>query len=164
MTSLKNYFERLKEFCSPMIILEISSSSCSNGSAWFDLRKFRFRLMNIWVSNSAALPWAICRKLMNYFLLFLAAPSAILLGIDTAARRICETKPNFSSAGKFAVILYIPVTKLRDRFHTSKLWCGFPILIPPLQLVTFHSSLVTIYLSLVTITYHFSYILLFFCG
>jgi hypothetical protein len=23
-----------------MIILEISSSSCSNGSAWFDLRKF----------------------------------------------------------------------------------------------------------------------------
>jgi hypothetical protein len=45
----------------------------------------------------------------------------MLLGIDTAALRICETKPNFSSVGKFAVILYIFVTKLRDRFHTSKL-------------------------------------------
>ena len=40
---------------------------------------------------------------------------------ETAALRICETKPNFSSAGNFAVILYIFVTKLRDRFHTSKL-------------------------------------------
>lgn len=62
------------------------------------------------VSNSVRDPKEMCKKCINSFFPFRAAPSAMLTGIDTDALLICETSPNFSSAGKSLVTRYISFT------------------------------------------------------
>jgi len=57
------------------------------------------------VSTSLAEPYAIERNCKNSFSDFLPAPSATLAGMETAARRSGEVKPNFSSLGKLSVCL-----------------------------------------------------------
>ena len=52
-------------------------------------------------------PIAMLRKLANSLLPLLPAPSAMLDGIETAARVICETNPYFSLAGNILVTSYI---------------------------------------------------------
>ena len=62
-------------------------------------------------SNSLADPIAISIKWANSFLEHLPAPSAILIGIEEAALRICDANPYFSSEGKVEVSWYISVVK-----------------------------------------------------
>jgi hypothetical protein len=57
------------------------------------------------VSSSLAEPCAFDKKYVNSFDEFRAAPSAMLAGIETAALRIWEVKPNLSSLGKDSVAL-----------------------------------------------------------
>ena len=57
----------------------------------------------ICVSNSLNEPRATERKFANSFLLLRAAPSAMLLGTETALLLIWDTSPNRSSLGKVPV-------------------------------------------------------------
>jgi len=54
-------------------------------------------------------PGDISIKWLYFLRLDLLLPSAILDGIDTAARFICDTNPNRSQSGKVAVILMLPM-------------------------------------------------------
>ncbi len=66
----------------------------STRSNTFLSRKNPIRVAKMsWVSNSAAEPRATCRNWINSFFEFLAAPSAILLGIETADRLVCILSP-----------------------------------------------------------------------
>ncbi len=51
------------------------------------------------VSSSATGARAMSGNHINFFSEDLAAPSAILKGMDKAARRICEVMPKSSSSG-----------------------------------------------------------------
>lgn len=77
------------------------------------------------VSTSLADPKEIYKNCINSLSDLLAEPSAILTGMDTLARRICEVRPYFSSGGKTAVREYICLTNSKLFFHTSRFWCGF---------------------------------------
>ncbi len=77
------------------------------------------------VSNSLIEPSAMYKNCTNSFFDFLAAPSAILTGTETAALRICETRPNFSSLGNIAVALYTSFTNTKLSFQASRFLCGF---------------------------------------
>ena len=57
------------------------------------------------VSTSAKEPKATEMNCNNSLLLFLALPSAMVEGTETAALRICELSPNLSSPGKPEEIL-----------------------------------------------------------
>ena len=72
------------------------------------------------VSSSDMDPREIYKNCLNSFLEFLPAPSAMLLGIETAHLRIWFVSPYFSASGNFEVILYIFLTNWIDFFHTSK--------------------------------------------
>ncbi len=61
--------------------------------------------MMSWVSNSKEEPSAISINRENSSFDFRLAPSAILEGIETPARLICEIKPKGSSLGKELVML-----------------------------------------------------------
>ncbi len=82
-------------------------------------------LSKISVSSSVIEPKAICKNWINSLLLFLAAPSAIFIGKETAALRICETSPNFSSEGNLSVTDYISFTNSKLLIHAFKFLCGF---------------------------------------
>src|SRR3982075_2534951 len=56
-------------------------------------------------------PRACPRKCRNSFSDKRPCPSAMLLGIETAARRNCDVSPNCSSFGKAAVARYVAVTR-----------------------------------------------------
>jgi len=88
-------------------------------------RRLRATDNSISVSSSLIEPSAIYKNCTNSFFDFLAAPSAIFVGTDTAARRNCETNPNFSSEGNNAVTLYISLTKPKLNFQASRFLCGF---------------------------------------
>lgn len=62
------------------------------------------QLNRIKVSSSVNEPNEMYRNCMNSFLPFLADPSAMLTGTETAALRIYDVNPNFSSAGKVFVV------------------------------------------------------------
>lgn len=72
------------------------SINCSHS---FSLKKSSSLLNKIKVSSSDKEPNEICKKWINSFVHFLAAPSAILTGTETEALRIWEVIPNFSSEG-----------------------------------------------------------------
>src|SRR5262245_17542023 len=74
------------------------------------------------------------RNWTNSLVFFLAAPSAMLLGIETAALRSCAVRPNCSRAGKFSSSLYQSTTKSIPACQTLSFRCGFP------SLFTTHSS------------------------
>ena len=59
--------------------------------------------MMSWVCSSALLPSACLTNWRKSFLVPRAEPSAILPGMETAARRICELSPYISCFGKPAV-------------------------------------------------------------
>ena len=59
---------------------------------------------NYCVSSSALEPMAMYRKRIDSFVLSGFAPSAILLGTETVARRIYVVRPFFSSSGNPFVI------------------------------------------------------------
>jgi len=82
----------------------------------------RFEIKNC-VSNSDKEPKAMYRNLIYSFVEFLAAPSAMLEGIDSAALLICEIKPNFSSEGNLELNLYVETTKSIDFTQTFKSLC-----------------------------------------
>lgn len=71
----------------------------------------------------------ICKNWINSLELFLAAPSAILTGIDTAALLSCEINPNLSSFGNSFVKLYTFLTKSKLFFQASKFLCGLLLII-----------------------------------
>src|SRR5262249_61422429 len=68
------------------------------------------------------------RNWTNSLVFFLAAPSAILLGIETAALRSCAVRPNCSRAGKFSSSLYKSTTKSIPACQTLSFRCGLPSL------------------------------------
>ena len=76
--------------------------------------------INAWVFNSYKEPRAILRKRLNSSLDRLPNPSAMLLGIETADRFICEVKPNNSDLGNKEVIAYIFSTRQTDFCQTIK--------------------------------------------
>ena len=76
------------------------------------VKNFRRTQIISWVSSSAVEPREIERKLTNSFVEFLACPSAILEGIDTAARRIWPESANNSALGS-----------IRARRYTSSTSC-----------------------------------------
>ena len=102
--------------------------------------------MIIWVSISTADALAINKYCNNSLSLFLADPSAILEGIETAALRSWFVRPKISSLGNFLLIRYIKVTNSTERFQTSKSLCVFTCVfaVPrPLFLVPDYLSLVS---------------------
>src|SRR5436309_2357804 len=79
---------------------------------------------------------------MNSFLECLAAPSAILLGIETAERLICEVRPYSSSLGNRAVSESTCAARSMAFFQPSRSLCVltvFPSTDHPSQ-ITHHSS------------------------
>lgn len=81
-------------------------SNCSNSALNFsEEMKFNDWASRSSVSNSLTDPSDMYKKRLNSFWDCLAAPSAILVGTDTAARLICEMIPYFSSIGKTAVVV-----------------------------------------------------------
>jgi hypothetical protein len=76
------------------------------------------------VSNSDTEPSAMLRKLTNSLSDFLAAPSAIFTGTDTAALLSYDVRPNFSSDGNKSVTVYTSFTKSKLYFQASKFLCG----------------------------------------
>lgn len=84
--------------------------------------------ISIKVSNSLNEPLAMVKNWTDSFFHCLAAPSAILAGIDTAARLIWDDKPYFSLGGREFVAVYIILTNLIDCFQTSRfLWHFFMV-------------------------------------
>jgi hypothetical protein len=80
--------------------------------------------INNWVSGSLNDPFATLKNRANSLLLLRAAPSAMLLGMETAALRICVVKPKSSSFGKVRVAAYTEVTRDMDCRHASRFSCG----------------------------------------
>src|SRR5262249_38656730 len=68
------------------------------------------------------------RNWTNSLVFFLAAPSSMLLGIETAALRSCAVRPNCSRAGKFSSSLYKSTTKSIPACQTLSFRCGLPSL------------------------------------
>jgi hypothetical protein len=62
--------------------------------------KFKSQLIRMSVSSSVKEPSGTCKKWINSFSHFRAAPSVMLTGTGTPARLFCVTKPNRSSGGK----------------------------------------------------------------
>ena len=60
------------------------------------------------------------KNLAKSALVFLPAPSAMLLGIDIAQRLIWEVNPYFSSTGIASISLYTDVAKAIDFSQTFK--------------------------------------------
>jgi hypothetical protein len=120
-------------------ILPISSNLTAKFWKSLSGKKFKRSEIKTSVSTSLAEPCAIDRKLINSLVDFRPAPSAILAAIDTAARRICDVKPNLSSLGNRSVNLYTSTTKSIAFFQTSKFWCG------RIYLIFLSSHLFTIY-------------------
>lgn len=83
------------------------------------------KLNKVCVSNSKLEPTAISIKCVNCASIPLPYPLAILLGIDTAYRRMCEFNPNLSSLGKILVEEYTSFNKLLDLFLTSNFLKSF---------------------------------------
>lgn len=75
-----------------------------NCSLSFLVIKFNSLLNKSKVSSSDKEPNEICKKWINSFVPFLAAPSAIFTGTETEALLICEINPNFSSEGNLFVL------------------------------------------------------------
>lgn len=103
-----NYSFFFIEFINPKSNLVMSSISCTNSS------ETSFELINPSsldkrrsVSSSVKDPSEIYRKCKNSFCEFLAEPSEIFVGIDTAALLNWEISPNFSSEGNSSVNKYI---------------------------------------------------------
>ncbi len=71
-----------------------------------------------WVSNSNDEPNAMLKNCRNSLLDFLPQPSAMFDGIETAARVICDIKPNLSDCGKSLVISNIVLESNIAAFHT----------------------------------------------
>lgn len=80
-----------------------SSKECRSAPSLLD-KKFCLSQMLMSVSTSLNDPRAIYKNLVYSFLLARDAPSAILAGIDTAARCIWEPRPNTSFLGKDLVL------------------------------------------------------------
>lgn len=66
----------------------------------------------------------------------LAAPSAMLLGIEAAALRSCAVRPNCSRAGKFSSPLYNATTKSIPACQILSFPCGLPSLLTAQSLIT----------------------------
>jgi len=104
------------------------------------------------------------RNLIYSFVEFLAAPSAMLEGIDTAALLICEINPNFSSEGNLELNLYVETTKSIDFCQTFKSLCVliYSIYLHLLllsyilfiSLITHNSTLFTLHSSPSSYSYH----------
>lgn len=62
---------------------------------------------------------------MNSFFPFLAAPSAIFTGTETAALRICDVNPNLSETGNELVNRYSSLTNSQPSNHAFNFLCGF---------------------------------------
>ncbi len=80
---------------------------------------------SISVSSSVSDPSETYRNQANCFGLFQAAPSAMFTGTDTAALRICETRPNFSAEGKEFVAAYNSLTSSKLSAQAFNFLCGF---------------------------------------
>jgi hypothetical protein len=65
-------------------------------------------------------PCAIGRNCANSAVDLLAWPSAMLQGTETAARLICETRPNFSSLGNCCVRTYTCFTNRMPFCYTKR--------------------------------------------
>ncbi len=109
----------------PYINLPMTSNfSISNSDSTFEI-KCSSELSSISVSNSVIEPSEMFKKWINSLGPFLAAPSAIFTGMDTAARLICDIKPNRSSDGKEFVTEYISFTNSKLFIHAFNFLCGF---------------------------------------
>src|SRR6478735_657968 len=96
----------------------------NNSSVISGLINFKSLASNRSVSISLSEPKAILKKFINSFFDFLPAPSAILVGIETAALLNCETNPNFSDAGKYSVLRYISLANSKLNNQASSLLWG----------------------------------------
>lgn len=105
--------------------LKMESKSIEiRSNSFADIKPSAFAKSNK-VSNSLADPSAMYRNCCSSLSDLLAAPSAILTGIEVHALRICDVNPNLSSDGKVEVSTYNLLTSSKLCFHTSKFWCGF---------------------------------------
>lgn len=104
----------------PCIMAFTSSISFIMCMRSFDNTYLRLCAMVSCVSNSAADPCAIYKNCMNSFFVLRDLPSAILLGIETAARFICAVSPYTSDFGNDAEMWYIAMTKRILFCHTIK--------------------------------------------
>jgi hypothetical protein len=101
------------------------SSSLITTTAFSSDMNFRSLLSRISVSNSVNEPSEMCKKWMNSFLPFRAAPSAILTGTETADLLICDTNPNRSSTGNELVTPYKTLTISKLLIQEFNFLCGF---------------------------------------
>lgn len=107
------------------------------------LMSFNLAASKSCVSISDREPKATYRNCRNSLSEFRAAPSAILLGTEMAARLICEVSPNCSSFGSSLVKRYIFSANSIALFQTSRSLCVFIVFL----LITHHSLPITHYSS-----------------
>ena len=120
---LIQFFDYSPSFSLSRYALSIFWISCSSeirASALSWLRYPRLAANRSSVSTSQAEPSEYRRKFAKSVALILPHPSAMLIGIDVTARRICDWRPNFSSFGKFCVMRYISLEMFMPRFQISK--------------------------------------------
>ena len=91
MDSYQDWVFTFNFLCKPVSNLPVLLARSKAG--WFACAKLSMTASCICVSSSANEPLDIPMKFKNSFSPFLPAPSAILLGIETAALLICCASP-----------------------------------------------------------------------
>lgn len=109
----------------PKINFPMMSSFSINKSDFSFSTKPSSQLRRSNVSSSVSEPNAMCKNCINSFGLFLAEPSAMLTGTDTAARRIWDIKPYRSSFGNELVASYSYFTSSKLLIQQFNFLCGF---------------------------------------
>jgi len=84
-------------------VSNLATCSTREKASWLRPKYPRSAEISSCVSSSLRDPFATFKNCANSFRLLRAAPSAILLGIETAALRICATSPNSSCLGNDCV-------------------------------------------------------------